>query len=64
MRQKRHLSVYNHSKVFDLINPFERRPINRINEFNGLHVATEGYRFAFTSVQIKFITATPLAQAV
>jgi hypothetical protein len=35
-----------------------------MNEFNGPHVAAEGYRFAFTSVQIKFITATPLAQTV
>jgi hypothetical protein len=50
MGQKRHPSVHNHSKVFDLINPFERHPINRINEFNGPHFAAEGYRITFISI--------------
>jgi hypothetical protein len=46
MRQKRHSSIHTHSKNFDLINSFEHRPINRINELNGPHIVEEGYRFA------------------
>jgi hypothetical protein len=64
MEQKRHPSIHSHSKVFDLINPFERRPIGRIYELNGSRIAAEGYRFAFTSVWIKFIAAASLAQTV
>jgi hypothetical protein len=50
MRQKRHSSVFNHSKVFDLINHFERRPINRINLLNGPYVAAEGYQFELVRI--------------
>jgi hypothetical protein len=56
MRQKRQFAVHNHSKVFNLINPFEGRQINRINELNGLHIMAEGYRF--TSVYIKLLRHT------
>jgi hypothetical protein len=38
MGQKRHSTVHNRSKVFDLINFLEGRPINRINELNGPHI--------------------------
>jgi hypothetical protein len=44
MGQKRHPSIHNHSKVFNLINAFESRPINRIYELNGPHIAAERYR--------------------
>jgi hypothetical protein len=53
MGQKRHPSVHNHSKIFDLISSFACRPINRINELNSPHIAAKGYRFAFTSVYNK-----------
>jgi hypothetical protein len=64
MEQKRYPFIHNHSKVFDLINPFKQRPINQINELNGPHIAAEGYQFAFTSLKIKFIAVTALAQTV
>jgi hypothetical protein len=57
MEQKRHPFIHNHSKVLNLIKPFEQRPINQINELNGPHIAAEGYQFALTSLKIKFITS-------
>jgi hypothetical protein len=52
MAQKRHPSVFNNFKIFDLLNFFERRPINRINDLSDVTRTTPGLREVHLGVLI------------
>jgi hypothetical protein len=64
MSQKRHLSIQEDPKVFNLIDTFKFVATNPVNVFDGTLTAAKGDAFALTDTEVKLVVLTPFLQTI